>query len=93
MRKKTSRTEPPRWSGRIYVRVPRAEIAYFKFVLESYDNLAFMSVLDRFEALLCLTYSPDQEAELVDLIHRLGREIALERVPVPESGPTGEPAG
>ncbi len=93
MRKKTPRDEPPRWSGRIYIRVPRAEIAYFKFVLESYDNLAFMSVLDRFEALLCLTHSPDQEAELLDLIKRLAREIAIERLSVPESGTLGEPAG
>ena len=85
MRKTAPRTDPPRWSGRLYIRVPRMEIAYFKFVLESYDNLAFMSVLDRFEALLCLTYSPDQEAELVDLIHRLAREIDIWKIPVPIS--------
>jgi len=87
MRKKTPRIEPPRWSGRLYVRVPRSEIAYFKFVLESYDNLAFMSVLDRFEALLCLTYSPDQETELVDLIQRLAREMDIRKIPAPIHDP------
>lgn len=87
MQKSASRTAPPRWSGRMYVRIPRAEIAYFKFVLESYDNLAFMSVLDRFQALVCLTFSPDQEAEVRELVQRLAREIDLAEIPLPAKDP------
>jgi hypothetical protein len=71
----------------MYVRIPRAEIAYFKFVLESYDNLAFMSVLDRFQALVCLTFSPDQEAEVRELVQRLAREIDLAEIPLPAKDP------
>ena len=85
MRNRLSRNMPPCWSKRLYLRVPRPEIAYVKFVLESYDNLAFMSVLDRFEALLCLTFSPDQETEVRDLIRGLGREVEIEEIPVPIS--------
>ncbi|MCF8031162.1 MAG: DUF4911 domain-containing protein [Desulfohalobiaceae bacterium] len=75
--------EPPLWSNRLYLRLPRPEIAYVKFILESYDNLAFMSVVDRFEALLCLTFSPNQEQEVRELVARLEREIELRELPVP----------
>ncbi len=79
--------DPPRWSRRLYLRVPRREIAYVKFILESYDNLAFMSVLDRFEALLCLTFSPDQEAEVRELVRGLAREVEIEEISVPVRDP------
>ena len=82
-----NRIDPPRWSGRVYLRVPRPDIAYIRFILESYDNLAFMSVLDRFEALVRLTFSPDQEAEVRELIQRLAREMDIREVPVPVHDP------
>lgn len=85
MRNCPSRNMPPCWSKRLYLRVPRPEIAYVKFVLESYDNLAFMSVLDRFEALLCLTFSPHQETEVRELIHGLTQEVDIEEISVPVS--------
>jgi hypothetical protein len=87
MRHATRPIEPSLWSNRLYLRLPRPEIAYVKFILESYDNLAFMSVLDRFEALLCLTFSPDQEEEVRDLVGRLEREIELREIPVPVHDP------
>lgn len=85
MRNRPPCNEPPQWSERLYLRLPRPEIAYVKFVLESYDNLAYMSVLDRFEALLCLTFSPDQEAEVRDLIRGLAHEVDIEEISVPVS--------
>ena len=87
MEKRTSGREPPRFSRRLYIGVPRSEIAYLKFVLEGYDNLAFMSVLDRFQALICLTFSPDQESEVRDLLGRLAREVDLREIPVPGAYP------
>jgi len=79
--------DPPRWSKRLYLRVPRREIAYLKFILESYDNLAFMSVLDRFEAVLCLTFSPDQVAGVRDVLTSLAREIEIREIRVPVRDP------
>jgi len=87
MRHATRPIEPSLWSKRLYLRLPRPEIAYVKFILESYDNLAFMSVVDRFEALLCLIFSPDQEEEVRDLVGRLEQEIELREIPVPVHDP------
>ena len=76
----------PEQSRRIYLYIPRREIAYFKFVLESYDNLALMSVLDRFEALVCLSFSSHQEEELRELLHELASELTLQELYLPCSG-------
>jgi hypothetical protein len=64
MRKKTVKYHPPlpapADSGRIYLRIAPRDVAMFRFLLEAEDNLGYMSVLDRWRALLKVTYSPHQ---------------------------------
>ncbi len=36
----------------LYAEVPRERIAMFRFLLEGYDNLAIMSVVDRYRAVI-----------------------------------------
>lgn len=36
----------------LYAEVPRERIAFFRFLLEAYDNLAIMSVVDRYRAVI-----------------------------------------
>ncbi len=36
----------------LYAEVPRERIALFRFLLEGYDNLAIMSVVDRYRAVI-----------------------------------------
>src|SRR5262249_35807184 len=43
----------------ILLRVPRAEVAYVKFVFESYEGVAVCRTLDRHEALLVVLAVPD----------------------------------
>ncbi len=52
------------YSDRVYVKIPRDQIGYFKFILESYENLCYMSVIDRFEAVIKISYLKDQVEEL-----------------------------
>ena len=51
----------------ILLRVPRAEIAYVKFVFESYEDIAIVRTLDRYEARLVVLAVPDflEQARLV----------------------------
>jgi hypothetical protein len=74
---------PPKWSDRAYIRLRRRDIAYVRFILESYDHLALMSVLDKYEAVAQLTFSPQQRAEVLELIDALGREIGLRLLELP----------
>ena len=73
----------PVWSDHVYARVERREIAYVKFILESYDNLAFMSVIDKYEAILKIIFAPGQRREVLKLLYCLGLETGLTVLNVP----------
>ena len=66
------------YSKRVYVKLPRDQIGYFKFILESYENLCYMSVIDRFEAIIKISYLEDQKEELEHFLTGLKKEIGLE---------------
>ncbi|GAB6888829.1 hypothetical protein JCM13304A_23290 [Desulfothermus okinawensis JCM 13304] len=66
------------YSDRVYVKIPRDQIGYFKFILESYENLCYMSVIDRFEAVIKISYLKDQVEELELFLSSLEKEIGLE---------------
>lgn len=76
-------THIPLWSKHLYARLPRREIAYVKFILESYDNLAYMSVIDKYEAVLQIVFSPGQKDEVQKLLHSLGSETGLTLINFP----------
>jgi hypothetical protein len=68
---------PRSWSERINIEVPREQIWYVKFILEAYENLAYLSVIDKYRAVLQLVFSKDGEQELHALVQGLAREIPL----------------
>ena len=43
----------------IFLHLPREEIAYVKFVFESYEGVAVTRTLDRYAALLVVLVAPD----------------------------------
>jgi len=65
------------WSVCIYVRLPRSEIGYFKFILESYENLCYMTVIDRFEAIVKIAFVEEAREEVNSFLKGLGEEIGL----------------
>jgi hypothetical protein len=77
---------PPRWSDRAYIRLRRRDIAYVRFILESYDHLALISILDKYEAVAQLNFSPQQRSEVFELIAALEQEIGLQRLELPPAG-------
>ncbi len=71
------------WSDHLYIRIPRHEIVFFKFILEGYDNLATMTVMDKYEAVLQLAFHSGQRQEVLDLIEGLSSEMAISLVSTP----------
>ena len=67
-------------------RLPRNEIALLRFVLESYDGLAFLRTLERREALVEIAYPPSRRPDAEALLAALAAEFALCEVPMPEPG-------
>lgn len=54
----------PRFSSRLYVRLEPGDIALFRYLLEAEDNLAYITTVDRWASVICVTSSPHQDKAL-----------------------------
>lgn len=55
----------------------------FRFLLESYENLAGFTVLDRQQALIKVFFSPHQEQEVHALLEAIAQTVPLSVAPWP----------
>ncbi len=74
-RKEKNPAPPSRASLVLYAEVPRNEIAIYRFLLEGYDNLAVMSVVDRYRAVIKLRFTFDAEHTLRGLLRAQGAKL------------------
>jgi hypothetical protein len=70
-----------------YFILPRAEIGYLRFILESYDGLAFARTLDKQNGLVEIAFPVSRSADVDTLLKNLATEVWLREVPVPEDVP------
>ena len=70
-----------------YFQLPRAEIGQLRFILESYDGLAFARTLDSRTGLVEIACSPSRTDDVDALLQTLCEELGLREVPVPEDIP------
>jgi hypothetical protein len=69
----------------IFLRLPREEIAYVKFVFESYEGVAVVRTLDRRAATLAVLAVPDFEAQARAVVRALVDEAGcVETGPPPD---------
>jgi len=66
-----------------YYRLPPQQIAWLRFVLESYDGLAFVRSLDGRLGLVEVAYPPSRRHDAETLLDSLGRDVPLEQVEPP----------
>ena len=59
------------------VQVPRREIAYFNFLLESYEGLASVRTIDPQQGILELMVPPELKEELLSLLEAMKEEMEL----------------
>ena len=67
--------------------LPRAEIGFLRFILESYDGLAFARTLDPRQGLVEITFPAGRRRDVEKLLGALAGEIGLQEVPAPEMVP------
>ena len=70
-----------------YFRLPRAEIGHLRFILESYDGLAFARTLDSGSGLVEIACSPSRIKDVEGLLNALAEEVGLMEVQVPQTLP------
>jgi hypothetical protein len=61
-----------------YFRLHRKDIAYFKFIVESYEGMAVVRTQDPHEAVVELMVAPGWEKNVDQVIEGLRREIDIE---------------
>ena len=61
-----------------YFRLSRKDIAYFKFIVESYEGMAVVRTKDPHEAIVELMVAPGWEKDLVEVLEGLRTEILIE---------------
>ncbi|WP_419785799.1 DUF4911 domain-containing protein [Pseudodesulfovibrio sp.] len=71
---------PPAQSARLYVRVDPSDIARFRFLLEGHDNLGLFTVVNKFDGVLLLRFSPHQRREMDRFLVQAGEMMQVERV-------------
>lgn len=70
-----------------YFILPRAEIGHLRFILESYDGLAFARTLDSKEGLVEIAFPSTRDEDAQKLIAALCQEASLREVPAPQEVP------
>ncbi|MBN2428458.1 MAG: DUF4911 domain-containing protein [Deltaproteobacteria bacterium] len=60
-----------------YFNLSRTHIAYLRFILESYDGLAFVRTLDPRQAVVEIGYPQLRSRDAEELIQALGKEIDM----------------
>ncbi len=64
-----------------YFRVHRKDIAYLKFIIESYEGMAVVRTQDPHEAIVELMVAPGWEKDLGEVLESLRKEIRIEPLP------------
>lgn len=63
-----------------YFRLRREDIAYFKFIIESYEGIAVVRTRDPREAIVELMVAPGWDKDLGEILEGLGKEIPIEPI-------------
>ncbi len=63
---------------RVRIQIPRQEIAYFNFLLESYEGLASVRTIDPQQGILELMVPPELKGDLLSLLEALKEEMELQ---------------
>jgi hypothetical protein len=61
-------------TSRIIVCIPKEDICYFQWIIESYDGMANMSTIDPAKGEVQISVTPDCKEEILSLIKYLKEE-------------------
>ena len=63
-----------------FLRLRRKDIAYFKFIMESYEGMAVVRTVDPREAVVELMVAPGWEKDVDEVLEGLRKEITIESI-------------
>ena len=60
--------------------IPRKEIMYINFILESYEDIGFVTTIDRFKAIVKITVSAYFLNDFNEILKDLKKEFNIEEI-------------
>ncbi len=63
----------------LFLRIRRKDIAYLKFIIESYEGMALVRTKDPDQAIVELMIAPGWESEVEKVLEALRKEILIEK--------------
>ncbi|MBF0515041.1 MAG: DUF4911 domain-containing protein [Desulfovibrionaceae bacterium] len=69
--------EPRLWSRRLYLRLAPRDVAMLRFLIEAYDNLAYVTIVDRFAAVAKISFAPGAEKAVRRFVADAGQTLRL----------------
>lgn len=73
--------QPVAWSERVFLEIDPGNVHMFRYLLEAYDNLGYMSVVDRWRAVLRVSYSPHQKHEFFETLESIRTMVSFCTLP------------
>lgn len=67
----------------IYLEVPPENIAYVKFIFESYEEIGIIRTMDRRKAIIVLLAMPDFADIARDILQSIKKDVPLREIPRP----------
>lgn len=78
MRKKiiSSLSRPvPEWSEIVFAQLDHHKVHLFRYLLEAYDNLGYMTVVDRWGGVIKISFSPHQREEMMQALDEISETV------------------
>lgn len=62
--------------NKLYAKISPKRIAFLKFIIEGYDNIAILSTVNRDQGLILLRYPKELKKDVISLLENLDKQIA-----------------
>ena len=76
--------------GKLLARLDSRDVAMFRFLLESFENEAMFTALERDPALLKISFYPASRGRVLAILREIAAVLPLEILPWPEAVREGE---
>ncbi len=74
---------PAKQSKFLLVQIAPEKVGMFRFLLEAYGHLAYFSVINKYDALLKVVYSPHMEQATKSALNDISQSIDINILPWP----------
>lgn len=68
---------PTRETAQLYLRINKSRIHFLKFILEAYEGLAILSVVEPHNGIVLVRFAPENSFEITNLLSSLAVQGAL----------------